>query len=138
MIWRWQWRRWYVWRRWGQAVALGLAMAQLAPGAGAWATAPPAVALPPEWRRSADGLITDCEFADFVAAVAFVNRLVEPAERLRHHPDVAIAYGRVSLRLTTHDAGGITALDLALAREISALHGGACQRPASPPEAVVP
>jgi 4a-hydroxytetrahydrobiopterin dehydratase len=76
-----------------------------------------------------------CQFTDFAAAVAFVERLVEPADRLGHHPDVAIAYNRLTIQLTTHDAGGVTSLDFALAREIAALHEGQCQPP-SPPTAL--
>lgn len=85
--------------------------------------------LPPEWSRVDNSLVTVCYFADFVTTVDFVNNLVEPAERLGHHPDLAIAYNRLDIRLTTHDAGGITDLDLALAKEISALQEGQCQLP---------
>ncbi|MBD1875624.1 4a-hydroxytetrahydrobiopterin dehydratase [Nodosilinea sp. FACHB-131] len=79
-----------------------------------------------------ESLVTICQFADFAAAVAFVERLVEPADRLGHHPDLAIAYNRVTLSVTTHDAGGLTNLDFALAEEISALHDGQCQTPLHP------
>ncbi|PSR16008.1 4a-hydroxytetrahydrobiopterin dehydratase [filamentous cyanobacterium CCP3] len=96
------------------------------------AATPPNV--PSGWSRVGDSLITVCQFADFAAAVAFVQRLVEPSDRLGHHPGVAIAYNRLTLSLTTHDAGGITSLDFALAREIAALHDGQCQPP-SPPSA---
>ncbi|MEA5451201.1 4a-hydroxytetrahydrobiopterin dehydratase [Leptolyngbya sp. CCNP1308] len=88
---------------------------------------PTAGLAPLGWAQEGDRLTTVCHFADFAAAVAFVERLVEPADRLGHHPDLAIAYNRVTLHLTTHDAGGLTALDFALAEEISALHDGQCQ-----------
>ncbi len=105
-------------------------------GDGALAAAPPASqAVPLEWSRTGDSLVTVCQFTDFAAAVAFVQRLVEPADRLGHHPDVAIAYNRLNLSLITHDAGGVTSLDFALAREISALQNGQCQPP-SPPSAL--
>ncbi|PSN13760.1 4a-hydroxytetrahydrobiopterin dehydratase [filamentous cyanobacterium CCT1] len=97
------------------------------------AAAPPDV--PSGWSRAGDRLITVCQFVDFAAAVAFVQRLVEPADRLGHHPDVVIAYNRLTLSLTTHDAGGLTSLDFALAREIADLHDGQCQPP-SPPSAL--
>jgi 4a-hydroxytetrahydrobiopterin dehydratase len=61
------------------------------------------------------------EFKDFVAAINFVNQLVEPAESAGHHPDLAISYNKVTVSLTTHDAGGLTAQDFALAEEISKL-----------------
>ncbi|WP_347404945.1 4a-hydroxytetrahydrobiopterin dehydratase [Nodosilinea sp. LEGE 06152] len=93
------------------------------------------LSVPLGWSRAGDRLVTVCQFADFAAAVAFVERLVEPADRLGHHPEVAIAYNRLTLSLTTHDAGGITDLDFALAREITALQDGQCQPP-SPPSAL--
>ena len=60
-------------------------------------------------------------FKDFVEAIAFVNRLVEPAEMAGHHPDLVISYNKVIVSLTTHDAGGLTEKDFALAKEILAL-----------------
>lgn len=58
---------------------------------------------------------------DFVEAIAFVNKLVEPSEKAAHHPDIAISYNKVTVSLTTHDAGGLTHKDLELARVISEL-----------------
>lgn len=72
----------------------------------------------PGWACDGKALSRTCVFADFPAAVAFVNRLVGPAEALNHHPDVTLSYNRVTLSLTTHDAGGLTTKDLALARAI--------------------
>lgn len=69
----------------------------------------------PQWQQTGETLSRTYLFENFVEAVAFVNQLVEPAEELGHHPDVAIAYNRVTLTLTTHDAGGLTQLDVALA-----------------------
>jgi 4a-hydroxytetrahydrobiopterin dehydratase len=60
-------------------------------------------------------------FKDFVEAIAFVNKLVEPAETAGHHPDIAISYNKVSVSLTTHDAGGLTEKDFQLALVISQL-----------------
>jgi 4a-hydroxytetrahydrobiopterin dehydratase len=57
-------------------------------------------------------------FANFVAAVAFVNRLADLAEAAAHHPDIDIRYNRVRIGLTTHDDGGITDKDTGLATEI--------------------
>jgi 4a-hydroxytetrahydrobiopterin dehydratase len=54
----------------------------------------------------------------FVDAVAFTNRIAEVAEQLQHHPEWTVAYRRVDLTLTTHDAGGLTNLDLQLANRI--------------------
>ena len=92
---------------------------------------PGQAAIPSNWLQIDDSLVTVCQFTDFATTVGFVDRLVEPSDRLGHHPDLAIAYNRRTIRLTPHDAGGITALDLALAEEISALQTGQCQPPPS-------
>lgn len=70
----------------------------------------------PGWTSDGKALRRTYTFADFPAAVAFVNRLVAPAEARNHHPDISVSYNRVTLSLTTHDAGGLTAKDLDLAR----------------------
>ncbi len=72
----------------------------------------------PGWTTDGKALRRTYVFAGFPAAVAFVNGLIGPAEAQGHHPDVAISYNRVTVSLTTHDAGGLTAKDLALARAI--------------------
>lgn len=77
-----------------------------------------ALAALPGWTCDGKALRRTFVFPGFVEAVAFVDRLVEPAERLNHHPDISLAYNRVTVSLTTHDAGGLTAKDLALARAI--------------------
>ncbi|UNU25210.1 4a-hydroxytetrahydrobiopterin dehydratase [Microcoleus vaginatus] len=60
-------------------------------------------------------------FKDFIEAIAFVNKLVAPSEAAGHHPDIEISYNKVTVNLTTHDAGGLTEKDFALAQEISTL-----------------
>lgn len=75
----------------------------------------------PGWTCDGKALRRTFVFPDFVAAVAFVNRLVAPAEAQNHHPDITLSYNRVTLSLTTHDAGGLTAKDLALARALQPL-----------------
>lgn len=59
------------------------------------------------------------KFKDFVEAIAFVNKIVEPAEAAGHHPDLEISYNQVKVTLTTHDAGGLTSKDFDLAQVIS-------------------
>lgn len=76
----------------------------------------------PDWKIKDNTLTKTFEFKDFVTAIDFVNQLVEPAESAGHHPDLAISYNKVSVSLTTHDAGGITQKDFDLAREISQLN----------------
>jgi 4a-hydroxytetrahydrobiopterin dehydratase len=58
-------------------------------------------------------------FTDFVQAIAFVNKVAKLAEAAGHHPDIDIRYNRVKLALVSHDAGGITARDVDMARELS-------------------
>lgn len=71
----------------------------------------------PAWRLSEDGLAIEraYQFADFNAAWGFMSRTALAAERMDHHPDWRNVYHRVTVRLTTHDSGGLTARDLALA-----------------------
>jgi 4a-hydroxytetrahydrobiopterin dehydratase len=69
-----------------------------------------------DWALAGREISCTYSFGNFVEAIAFVNRLVEPAEAAAHHPDLTIAYNRVTLRLTTHDAGGLTDLDFRVAQ----------------------
>ena len=63
------------------------------------------------WALERDAIHKEFTFADFPAAVAFVDRLVPGAEAADHHPDIVIHYKRVKLTYTTHDEGGLTAKD---------------------------
>lgn len=76
---------------------------------------------PAGWLVNGSRLECTYKLGNFVESVAWVQKLVMPAEALGHHPDVVIAYDRVSLSLTTHDAGGLTELDWKLAREIDTI-----------------
>jgi 4a-hydroxytetrahydrobiopterin dehydratase len=69
----------------------------------------------PGWQIVGGELTRTFKFADFIAAMAFVNRLGDRAEQVGHHPDIDIRYNRVRLALVTHDAGGLTAKDFELA-----------------------
>ncbi|MEO0310195.1 MAG: 4a-hydroxytetrahydrobiopterin dehydratase [Gloeomargarita sp. DG02_3_bins_56] len=73
------------------------------------------------WSVDGATLKWEHRFADFLAAMKFVNALVEPAEQMGHHPDIFISYNRVVITLTTHDAGGLTQKDFDLAQRISQL-----------------
>jgi 4a-hydroxytetrahydrobiopterin dehydratase len=75
----------------------------------------------PGWERQGDELVRTYVFKNFREAMAFVNRVAELAEEARHHPDITIRYNRVQLLLTTHEAGGITERDIALARKLAEL-----------------
>lgn len=73
------------------------------------------------WEREGDRLRKDLRLKDFRAAMAFVNQVADVAEQLNHHPDITISWNRVGLEVTTHDSGGLTALDFELARSVDAL-----------------
>jgi len=70
------------------------------------------------WRRDGDHLRRDFKFADFNAAWGFMSRVALCAEAMNHHPEWSNVYNSVSIGLSTHDAGGLTELDLKLAEAI--------------------
>lgn len=72
----------------------------------------------PGWRREGGEIFKWFKFPGFPEAVAFLQRIVEPAERLNHHPDIENHYNRVRVALHTWSANAITAKDFALAGEI--------------------
>jgi len=75
----------------------------------------------PDWQLEGKTIVRKLRFADFMAAIAFVNRLAEVAEAADHHPDILIHYRDVTLTLWTHTADGLTANDFALAAELDKL-----------------
>jgi len=75
----------------------------------------------PEWTVVAGGLERTFEFGDFVRAFSFMTATAMHCERLDHHPEWSNVYGTVRVRLTTHDRGGITGLDVALAELMESL-----------------
>lgn len=77
----------------------------------------------PGWSRRGNALTKTFESADFPAAIAFVNRMADVAERMNHHPDIDIRYTRVTCHLSTHSAGGITRKDVQLAAAIDEAFG---------------
>ena len=77
----------------------------------------------PEWHRDGVVISRRYEFADFAAAMKFVNAVAQLAEQAQHHPDLDIRWNKVTLALTTHEAGGLTAKDFALARQCDGLSG---------------
>jgi 4a-hydroxytetrahydrobiopterin dehydratase len=74
----------------------------------------------PGWSRSGTTIEREYRFGGFGEAIAFVNRVAELADAADHHPDIDIRYDRVRLSLTTHDSGGLTERDFALARRVDA------------------
>jgi 4a-hydroxytetrahydrobiopterin dehydratase len=79
------------------------------------------------WERQGDELVKTRRGRDFADSLAYVNDVGALAEEAGHHPDIAINWNVVTLRLSTHSAGGITEADLVLARRIDAL--GEAPRP---------
>ena len=77
----------------------------------------------PEWSMVGEAIQRTYRFEDFVVAMRFVNRVADAAEASQHHPDILIRYDKVTLTLATHDAGGITEKDFALAAQADSFYG---------------
>ncbi len=73
------------------------------------------------WERSGNSIRKQFKLDDFVGSVAFVDRIVEPAEDMGHHPDLEISWNTVTVKLSTHSEGGLTEADFELAKRIDAL-----------------
>lgn len=73
------------------------------------------------WEREGAAIEKSFKRDDFVGSVRFVESLVEPAEAMNHHPDVAISWDTVTVAISTHSEGGLTAADFELAAKIDAL-----------------
>jgi 4a-hydroxytetrahydrobiopterin dehydratase len=82
---------------------------------------PAALATVPEWTLSGATIVRTYQFKDFPAAVKFVDGVAVLAEEAWHHPDIDIRWNKVTLVLSTHDAGGLTEKDFALARKFDKL-----------------
>jgi 4a-hydroxytetrahydrobiopterin dehydratase len=74
------------------------------------------------WRKQDQGLHADWKFKDFQQAFAFMTATAQISEQMNHHPEWSNVYNRVSVRLTTHDAGGLTELDFSLAKTMTAIY----------------
>ncbi|MGE3107559.1 MAG: 4a-hydroxytetrahydrobiopterin dehydratase [Phycisphaerales bacterium] len=89
----------------------------------------------PDWSQTGDAIQRTYQFSDFVGSMRFVNEVAAAAERDQHHPDILIRWNKVTLTLSTHDAGGITEKDFDLARkcdEAAMRLGPPPKAPASP------
>ena len=78
----------------------------------------------PQWQLLGGKLVKVVQCANFPGALEFVGEVGRLAEQANHHPDIDIRYRSVTLALMTHDAGGITRLDLDLARQIDGVGAG--------------
>ncbi|MEU7140232.1 4a-hydroxytetrahydrobiopterin dehydratase [Nocardia sp. NPDC046473] len=75
----------------------------------------------PDWTRDGDVLSRTVQAPTFLAGIELVRQVAEAAEAANHHPDIDIRWRKVSFALSTHDSGGLTALDVELARKIDQL-----------------
>lgn len=75
----------------------------------------------PHWQRSGDNIVRTVESASFPDAIALLQEVAAAAEESDHHPDIDVRWRKVTYTLSTHSAGGITELDVALARIIDEL-----------------
>ncbi|HEY7295133.1 MAG TPA: 4a-hydroxytetrahydrobiopterin dehydratase [Dehalococcoidia bacterium] len=73
------------------------------------------------WQQAGNEIRKTFQFDNFVRAIAFVNRVADAAEAANHHPDIDIRYNKVAIALTTHDEGGISDKDVALAQRLNGL-----------------
>jgi 4a-hydroxytetrahydrobiopterin dehydratase len=71
----------------------------------------------PDWSKRAQTICRTFKFEGFLMSIAFVRRIAKQAQKINHHPDIDIRFDRVTLTLTSHDEGGITEKDFALARQ---------------------
>lgn len=75
----------------------------------------------PGWERSGDAIEKSFECGDFVGSVRFAQSVVQPAEAMNHHPDLTISWATVTVTVTSHSEGGLTAGDFELAGKVDAL-----------------
>ncbi|MBL9032906.1 MAG: 4a-hydroxytetrahydrobiopterin dehydratase [Phycisphaerae bacterium] len=87
----------------------------------------------PEWSELNGAIQRTLQFPNFVDAMRVVNKVAEEAERANHHPDILVRYNKVTFTLSTHDSGGITAKDFALAATIDRLAPPPPPPPPPPP-----
>jgi 4a-hydroxytetrahydrobiopterin dehydratase len=80
-----------------------------------------ALAATPGWTKKHATITRTFQFKNFPAAIKFVKTLAPIAEKANHHPDIDIRWNKVILTLTTHDAGGLTEKDFALAKKFNTL-----------------
>lgn len=73
------------------------------------------------WERSGEAIEKSFKRGDFVGSIEFVAKLVEPAEAMNHHPDLEISWDTVTVTLSTHSEGGLTANDFELAAKIDTI-----------------
>jgi 4a-hydroxytetrahydrobiopterin dehydratase len=73
------------------------------------------------WRQRGEYIVKSFDRGDFVGSVKFVDSIVEPAEEMNHHPDIAISWSQVEVAISTHAQGGLTENDFDLAKKVEDL-----------------
>src|SRR6266545_1240100 len=76
-----------------------------------------------DWKQQGDAITRTFTFKDFAEAMRFVNAVAAEAEKANHHPDIDIRWNKVTLALSTHDAGGLPEKDFSLAQTSDRLAG---------------
>ena len=84
----------------------------------------------PQWNLDTDGhtIVRTFRFANFLAAIAYVNALAEIAEAQDHHPDLDVGYGRCGVHFSTHDVGGLSLNDFICAAKAEQLFESSSQK----------
>jgi 4a-hydroxytetrahydrobiopterin dehydratase len=77
----------------------------------------------PGWSQEGEAIVRSYKFADFRAALDFMNRAAGPIEEMDHHPEWTNVYNRVDIRLISHDVGGVTDRDIQLAKVLERVAG---------------
>ncbi len=77
----------------------------------------------PLWSQNGDAIQRTFQFENFVGSMRFLNSVAEAAERVQHHPDILVRWNKVTLTLSTHDAGGITEKDMTFATDADQISG---------------
>jgi 4a-hydroxytetrahydrobiopterin dehydratase len=85
-----------------------------------------------QWSECGGNIQRTYAFADFLASMRFVNEVAASAERVQHHPDILVRWNKVTLTLSTHDAGGITEKDFSFAADADRMAAGHAPPPEPP------
>ena len=75
----------------------------------------------PGWQHRGESIVKSFDRDDFVGSIKFIASLVEPAEEMNHHPDLAVSWSQVEVAISTHAEGGITESDFELAKKVEEL-----------------
>lgn len=80
----------------------------------------------PDWSKRGRAIYRTFKFDGFLESITFVNRIAKKAQKVDHHPDIAISFNKVTLKLTSHDEGGLTKKDFSLARRCNKVFRKSC------------